>query len=133
MAQADRSEQESAGTGAHEAEWFLQRCRTANADLIEVAVLVISELVTNAYKAMADHAPHGSIHFSMRLFDEHLLIEVVDSSPKVPVNKGPVDAGVQSGRGLHIVDNVSDDWGYFFHAGRKYVYAILLIEQPEAS
>jgi hypothetical protein len=98
------------------------------------------ELVTNAYYAMAAYdgltvqAPRGTIDFSIRLFEDRVLIEVIDSSAKVPVNKGPVDAAVESGRGLGIVEHLTDDWGYFFHVGRKVVYAILPIEpEPEAS
>jgi anti-sigma regulatory factor (Ser/Thr protein kinase) len=116
----------------YEAGWFLRRCRAATANLIEDAVLVISELVTNAYKAMDGQVPAGTIEFSIRLFDDHLLLEVIDRSDKVPVYKGPVDAGMEDGRGLCIVETISDDWGYFFHRGRKVVYAILLLD-PEAA
>ena len=115
--------------------WFLRKNQDAPDDnLIDTAILLISELVTNAYDAMTDYdalvgqAPRGTIDFSLRLFDDRLLIEVVDSSSKVPVNKGPVDAAMESGRGLVIVESVSDDWGYFFHRGRKVVYAVLPIE-----
>jgi hypothetical protein len=102
--------------------------------LIDSAIPLISELVTNAYAAMASYdslapqAPRGTIDFSIRLFDDRVLLEVIDSSPMVPVNKGPVDGVTECGRGLGIVENVSDDWGYFFHRGRKVVFAILPIE-----
>ena len=115
--------------------WFLRKNQDApDANLIDVAVLLISELVTNAYTAMAAYdalagqAPPALIDFSIRLFADRVLIEVVDSSSKVPVNKGPVDGVTESGRGLGIVEDLSDDWGYFFHDGRKVVYAILPIE-----
>jgi anti-sigma regulatory factor (Ser/Thr protein kinase) len=125
----------------HETRWFLRKCQDGpSEDVIDVAVLLISELVTNAYMAMAaydalaDQAPVGPIDFSIRLFGDRVLIEVIDSSPKVPVNKGPVDASVEDGRGLGIVESLSDDWGYFFHHGKKVVFAILPIEpEPEAS
>jgi anti-sigma regulatory factor (Ser/Thr protein kinase) len=121
--------------------WFLRKNQDApDDDLIDTAVLLVCELVTNAYSAMtaydalADQAPRGTIDFSLRLFDDRLLIEVIDSSSKVPVNKGPVDAAVESGRGLYIVEAVSDDWGYFFYRGRKVVFAVLPIESDaEAS
>ena len=77
---------------------------------------------------MAGQAPRGTIDFSLRLFDDRLLIEVIDSSSRVPVNKGPVDGVTESGRGLGIVEDLSGDWGYFFHDERKVVYAILPIE-----
>jgi hypothetical protein len=77
---------------------------------------------------LAGQAPRGTIDFSLRLFDDRLLIEVIDSSSRVPVNKGPVDGVTESGRGLGIVEDLSGDWGYFFHDERKVVYAILPIE-----
>lgn len=115
----------------HETTWFLRRCRDTNEDLIQDAVLLISELVTNAYLAMsaydalAGQAPGATVDFSLRLFDDHLLIEVIDTSSKVPVLDPPCDGCAESGRGLGIVEALSDDWGFFFHGGRKVVYAIL--------
>ena len=118
----------------HETEWFLQRCRNTDPDLIATAVLIISELVTNAYLAMTEYdslagqAPRGLIVFSLRIFDNRLLIEVTDTSPKVPILDPPCDGCAESGRGLGIVEAVSDDWGFFFHRGQKVVFVILPIE-----
>jgi anti-sigma regulatory factor (Ser/Thr protein kinase) len=118
----------------HQTEWFLRHNQDApDDDLIELAILLISELVTNAHNAMAAQALRDMIDFSIRIFDDRLLLEVIDSSDKVPVYKGPVDAAMECGRGLGIVEDVSDDWGYFFYHGRKVVYAILPIEPPKAS
>lgn len=117
-----------------ETGWFLRNCREASGDLTDTAILLISELVTNAYHAMsaydalAGQAPGAAVDFSLRLFDDHLLIEVIDSSPKVPLLNPPCDGCSESGRGLDIVNSLSDDWGYFWHGGRKVVYAVLLIE-----
>jgi anti-sigma regulatory factor (Ser/Thr protein kinase) len=112
----------------HETTWFLRRCRNTSNDLIENAVLLISELVTNAYTAMAGQAPGTTVDFSLRVFADHLLIEVIDMSNKVPLLNPPCDGCAESGRGLGIVEAISDDWGFFFHDGRKVVYATLLIE-----
>ena len=124
----------------HETTWFLRRCRDTGEDLIQDAVLLISELVTNAYLAMsaydglAGQAPGATVDFSLRLFDDHLLIEVIDTSAKVPVLNLPCDGCAESGRGLGIVEALSDDWGFFFHGGRKIVYAILpVVHDAETS
>jgi hypothetical protein len=118
----------------HETKWFLRKCQARpGEDVIDDAVLLVSELVTNAYLAMtardtfflAIQGPGATIDFSLRLFYDRLLIEVIDTSSKVPVLKPPCDGCVESGRGLGIVETLSDDWGYFFHCGRKVVYAIL--------
>ena len=118
----------------HETGWFLRQCQAAFDDaIIDDAVLLISELVTNAHNAMVAYdatvgqAPGKAIDFSLRLFEDHLLVEVIDSSPAVPALKA-TDGCTESGRGLSIVQSLSDDWGYFWHHGRKVVYAILLVE-----
>lgn len=121
----------------HETRHFLRKCQDASEDLIDTAVLLIDEMVTNAYHAMsaydalAGQAPGATIDFSLRLFDDHLLIEVIDSSPKVPKLNPPCDSCAESGRGLGIVEALADDWGFFFHQGRKVVFAILSVI-PEA-
>jgi anti-sigma regulatory factor (Ser/Thr protein kinase) len=119
----------------HETKWFLRKNQhRPDEEVIADAVLVISELVTNAYLAMTDYdalagqAPGISVDFSLRLFADHLLIEVIDSSSKVPVLDPPCDGCAESGRGLGIVEALSDNWGFFFHGDRKVVYAILPIE-----
>src|ERR1700722_9944831 len=127
---------QAAAQARHDTLWFLRKCQDApGEDVIDNAVALISELVTNAYDAMAGgKPPTGLIDFSIRLFGDRLLIEVIDSSPKVPVNNGRVDGVTERGRGLYIVECLSDDWGFFFHHGRKVVYAILPIDyDTEAS
>jgi anti-sigma regulatory factor (Ser/Thr protein kinase) len=87
--------------------------------------VLISELVTNSYIAMTGTCA-TPIEFSLRLFDDHLLIEVIDSSPEPPVLKSPELTAI-GGRGLSLVDSLSDEWGYFWHRDRKVVYCTLLI------
>jgi anti-sigma regulatory factor (Ser/Thr protein kinase) len=119
----------------HETKWFLRKNQhRPDDDVIADAVTVISELVTNAYLAMtaydalAGQARGKTVEFSLRLFDDRLLIEVIDASPKVPVINPACDGCAESGRGLVIVEILSDDWGFFFHHGRKVVYATLSTE-----
>ncbi|WP_307818515.1 ATP-binding protein [Streptomyces sp. MBT62] len=73
--------------------------------LVESADLLVTELVTNAFK-------HGRGDVGVRLYltDTHLLIEVRDGSPKVPV---PGDAALddEAGRGLFLVSVIADAWG----------------------
>jgi hypothetical protein len=66
------------------------------------------------------------IDLSLRLFDGHLLIEVIDSSPKVPIPNLDENASATGGRGLAVVDNFSGhQWGYFWRTGRKVVFCML--------
>ena len=111
--------------------WFLEKCSGVSEDVTETALLVVSELVTNAYSAAAALAEEDIVDLSLRVFDNRLLVEVIDSSQGVPVLSRPGDATGESGRGLSLVDALSDEWGYFWHDGRKVVYATLSLgEQP---
>ncbi|MFJ9380555.1 ATP-binding protein [Streptomyces sp. NPDC101455] len=73
--------------------------------LIESADVLVTELVTNAFK-------HGLGDVGLRAYltDTHLLIEVRDGSAEVPVLR---DAALddEAGRGLLLVSAISDDWG----------------------
>jgi anti-sigma regulatory factor (Ser/Thr protein kinase) len=111
--------------------WFLGNCQSITTDTIDIVLLLVSELVTNAYVAMKEAANCISyIDLSLRLFNNHrLLIEITDSSPRVPVLAA---SGLDSvdGRGLSLVDELSHQWGYFWHSGRKVVYAVLSVTDP---
>jgi hypothetical protein len=93
-----------------------------------MAVLVVSELVTNAYTAMDIDPIAGicGIDLSLRLFDGHLLIEVIDSSPKPPIPNLDKNISATGGRGLAVVDDFSGhQWGYFWRTRRKVVFCML--------
>lgn len=75
-------------------------------DLIQRALLVTSELVTNAYR----HARSES-RLSVRCDDDRVRIEVRDRGSG-DVTLRPLDAGRTDGRGLHIVDALADRWGH---------------------
>jgi anti-sigma regulatory factor (Ser/Thr protein kinase) len=106
-------------------KWFLERCQGVSRDLAEDVVVVVSELVTNAYTAATNLDDSTLIDLSLRLFNDHLLVEVIDSSPEAPMLAPAKDAASENGRGLYLVNELSRDWGYFWHQGRKVVYCIL--------
>jgi anti-sigma regulatory factor (Ser/Thr protein kinase) len=94
-------------------------------DVTETAVFVTSELVANAVKAMQAKTVNGPcVEVSWRMFAERLLIEVTDSSPLPPMQGSP-DPASEDGRGLAAVDGLAADWGFFWHRGRKVVFAVL--------
>jgi len=106
-------------------QWFLSQCHSVDADTTEIAVLLVSELVTNALNAMTEAATGIScIDLSLRLFPTRLLVEVTDSSPRPPA-LSPSGPDAPSGRGLPLVGSLSQEWGFFWHNGRKIVYFIL--------
>jgi hypothetical protein len=101
---------------------FLGSCHGITEEAAEAAVLLVSELVTNAACVSGDPPGHessyteragaASIGLSLRYFRNGLLIEVLDSSPVAPVlTRAGREA--ECGRGLTLVDALSREWGYF--------------------
>jgi two-component sensor histidine kinase len=78
-------------------------------DLVPVAALLVSELVTNSLI----HAG-GLIDVHARLSAESLRVEVGDGSERLPQRRVPD----RHGRGLHIVDSLATAWGVVPHDGR---------------
>jgi anti-sigma regulatory factor (Ser/Thr protein kinase) len=88
-------------------------------DLIDTARLLTSELATNAiiHGAAADR----KFTLEVRSFGCCLSIEVHDSSPNAPMVRTVTD-DAEHGRGLLLVAEVSDSWGYYFQGGYKHVW-----------
>ncbi|MEZ0067204.1 PAS domain S-box-containing protein [Streptacidiphilus sp. MAP12-20] len=74
-------------------------------DLIDLAVLLASELVANAVR----HAC-GPIGLRLRLAHGELGLEVSDGSPFLPQARRAT-ADEESGRGLQLIDSLSAAWG----------------------
>jgi hypothetical protein len=86
------------------------------------AELAVSELVTNAvrastcaYDARPPGPPTGLPAVGLRLAGDRLrlLVEVSDHDPGPPVPTG-VDPERDGGRGLLLVEAVSERWGYYY-------------------
>src|SRR4051812_11766626 len=97
-------------------EWQLK-------ELLDDASVITSELVTNAAKL-------GKI-FSLKLLrptERTLRIEVEDSSPEIPRRRDPLedldreDPDDNGGRGLVLVEALSDEWGYDLLPSGKVVW-----------
>jgi anti-sigma regulatory factor (Ser/Thr protein kinase) len=114
----------SPGFARQYARFFLDSCHGISEDTAETAVLLISELVTNAVQFTAG-ADAGLISLSIQHFRHGLLIEVSDASGSPPV-RSEVDKDAEGGRGLIIIEAVSKEWGWFrTPGGGKAVYCFL--------
>lgn len=91
--------------------------------LVDDAQLAVSELVSNA----VSHAG-TTISVSIRADDE-LTVVVRDEAGTMPVSTQPTQAAsdATSGRGLQIVEAVSDSWGVSAAAGGKSIWFTLRI------
>ena len=101
-------------------------------EAVDTAVLITSELVTNAVQATGntDQRPDYSaleqvplLRVRLSLRGQALVIAVWDTSPELPVLEQPSEQTTR-GRGLLIVDALCEQWGaYASKAGGKVVWA----------
>jgi anti-sigma regulatory factor (Ser/Thr protein kinase) len=87
----------------------------------EVAVLLTSELVTNAIQ----HQAGATIMLAITCVCDQLRVAVYDTSHSLPM---PVDApaDAETGRGLMLVASLSNEWGFSRTDGGKMVYFTLM-------
>jgi anti-sigma regulatory factor (Ser/Thr protein kinase) len=80
------------------------------AHLADDAVLLVSEMVTNACDASVVLPDRPPVLLRLHAGSARLLIEVWDRSPDDPA---PINAGADAeiGRGLTIIDAVAARWG----------------------
>ncbi|MFJ9188297.1 ATP-binding protein [Streptomyces anulatus] len=93
------------------------------APLAEDGKLIVSELVSNVIVHTRCHLTRVAI---TRFGDGTVRIAVADTSPLAPaISISEDDSG--SGRGLFLVDALSDRWGYDLHPASKVVWAELRV------
>ncbi len=85
-------------------------------ELRETAVLLVSEVVTNALR----HTD-GTIELALWRFPDRVRVEVSDETSRSPVTSrsGLLD---ESGRGVPLMDALSDRWGTSPHGAGKVVW-----------
>jgi len=93
----------------------------------DIAVLLASELVTNAVK----HAGREAVTLGIQCARDRLRVDVYDmsSSPPVLTNASP---SAEAGRGLMLVAELSAEWGSYPTLTGKVVYFTLAF-QPDPS
>jgi hypothetical protein len=93
--------------------------------LVERAVLIVSELVTNSVKANGAH-----IRLVMAVDNDRLRLGVTDDGSGWPTR---VDSEVSDpgGRGLEIVEKLSDRWGIERSGDEKCVWVELAVRASD--
>ncbi|MFD4795013.1 ATP-binding protein [Streptomyces anulatus] len=101
------------GLTAVEAAWPGRLRRIARAGLekwaphlTDTALLLLSELVTNAFQ----HGHGSAVGIRLYLGTRHFVIEVRGGSSTGPISREP-DPDAEHGRGLILVDSLADAWG----------------------
>ena len=104
----------------------------------ENALLLVSELVTNAFRATSLLVgPKWGRYIVVRasITASELRVEVLDHSPNMPVVQQS-DAHTEDGRGLILVNELADDWGchpatkHLVHEGKAVWFLLKLTEPP---
>ena len=86
----------------------------------EIAVLLTSELVTNAIR----HAAGPAVTLAVSGSRGRLRVDVHDTSPCLPT-VADVPADAETGRGLLLVATLADEWGFCRTTAGKAVYFTL--------
>ena len=97
----------------------LTRSTLTGRDCVDLAELVVAEMVTNAIQ----HARSVCI-FRLQTSPGRVRLEVEDGNPILPVaSRSPPDAMRSSGRGLRVIQSVSDRHGASELPGGKVMWA----------
>ena len=94
------------------------------ADRSDVVLLLVSELVTNSVRYTS-----GDIEVRLCSDDQGLYVEVEDADQHVPTIGNP-ESFSDRGRGLILIDALSQEWGTRPSAHGKSVWAKLANEEP---
>ncbi|MBO8191341.1 SpoIIE family protein phosphatase [Streptomyces oryzae] len=93
----------------------------------DTVLLVVSELVTNALV----HT-RGEVRLDLTLIGDRLRIAVNDSSPRTPVKAASMDWEATGGRGILLVDALSESWGSVPLSGGKQVWSEIALPSGES-
>ncbi|GAA3161059.1 hypothetical protein GCM10010466_59980 [Planomonospora alba] len=104
-------------------EWGV--CET----VIDDAVLVVSELLSNALRH-AHPLPSGQIKVSWQCTDGHVEVAVSDGGSATEPRAGRAALSSLGGRGLGIVEYLTDNWGVRHDGDVTTVWALVATPDP---
>jgi anti-sigma regulatory factor (Ser/Thr protein kinase) len=94
--------------------------------LMDSTELLVAELVTNAVNASRAMTQARPVGLSLASGSGRVLILVSDANPEPPLRINTSDEA-ENGRGLMLVEAISERWGWYFSASsdRKVVWAVI--------
>ncbi|MFI0508771.1 SpoIIE family protein phosphatase [Streptomyces sp. WSLK1-5] len=92
-------------------------------DAMDSALLVVSELVTNALVHTG-----GQVRLDLTLVGRRLRVSVADASPRTPVKPTSIGWEATGGRGILLVEAVSAAWGSVPVSGGKQVWSEIALD-----
>jgi anti-sigma regulatory factor (Ser/Thr protein kinase) len=105
-----------------EARKFVARTIGPDHPRADTALLLTSELVTNAVAHSKSRLPGGTIEVVVAARAAGLLIFVTDNGSDTTVPTIGNDPGGESGNGLLLVERLADAWGYLRDPARTVVW-----------
>jgi serine/threonine-protein kinase RsbW len=105
------------------------RSRDLPTGVIDDARLVVSELVANAVQH-GRPSPDGFLNLGWELNPRRFVLSVEDGGDQ-PIRPREAEPDAVDGRGLHIVESLSDSWTVDREAGTTMVCASISIEDGE--
>jgi anti-sigma regulatory factor (Ser/Thr protein kinase) len=95
-----------------EARAFVAKALGEGHPLSDVAVLLTSELVTNAVLHSKSRAADGSVTLMVIEMPDGIRVEVADGGSDLTIPVVKSDVLVSDGHGLFLVQTLADQWGY---------------------
>jgi anti-sigma regulatory factor (Ser/Thr protein kinase) len=89
---------------------------------LDTALLLTSELTTNAITHSRSGLPGGTLELIVAAKAASLLVSVIDNGSDAGLPQAGNSPGEESGNGLVLVESLSDDWGFATKAGRTAVW-----------
>jgi anti-sigma regulatory factor (Ser/Thr protein kinase) len=105
-----------------DARTFVARLTGSGHAHADAAVLLTSELVTNAVVHSKSGLPGGTVELAVSTRAGILLISVTDNGSDARLPAAGNDPGGEHGNGLLLVESLADDWGYVSLADRTVVW-----------
>ncbi|RYI99027.1 MAG: ATP-binding protein, partial [Actinomycetales bacterium] len=87
----------------------LSSANHADETFIEMAELIVSELVSNAFRH-GRPSPQQTLELSWHLDESHLVVSVCDHGDFHPLQPLHPPREAEGGRGLGIIDALCDEW-----------------------
>lgn len=95
-------------TAAAQGRWHVREVSSSDREAVD-AELVATELITNAWKHGSGDGP---ITLRVEIRDDCLHLEVCGDSQSDPVRERDADESKADGRGLTMVEDLTDRWGF---------------------
>lgn len=96
---------------------------------VAAARLIVSELVTNAVR----HTTSPTVRVEVAVIAGRVYLTVTDRGPRRPIRAGHATANDESGRGLHLVQQLSSRCGHRPHGSGTRAFAVLPATAQEAA